>query len=140
MIASTRSSLYFVVLLVVVFLTSPSASYECFDPKSPFEISNLEVCSPQSDAYSKLTSEQQFRNWEYTNFNATNVNDNAFELSFTCDPTVDTQTCDKARQSFIDAGALLSKIYKFPQKITVAAEFVNLCKTFGGVHPESLYW
>ncbi|CAG8640184.1 1388_t:CDS:2 [Paraglomus occultum] len=45
---------------------------------------------------------------------------------------MDTQTCDKARQSFIDAGALLSKIYNFPQTITVAAEFADLCTTLGG--------
>jgi len=135
MIASSRSCLCLVVLLVIVFLTSPSASYECFDPKSPFEATNLKACSAQSDAYSKLTSGQQFRNWDYTNHNATK--NNAFELSFACDPTMDKQTCNKARQGFIEAGALLSKIYKFPQKIKVAAEFADLCKTEGGCTPTS---
>ncbi|CAG8656238.1 5610_t:CDS:2, partial [Paraglomus brasilianum] len=130
MIASFRSCLYLVVLLVIVLLTSPSESYECFDPKSSFEISNLRKCSPESDAYSKLFYGSQFRNWNYTNTNATD--NNAFELSFTCDPTMDAQTCQKAHDSFVTAGALLSKIFNFTQKITVAAEFADLCKTLGG--------
>ncbi|CAG8584709.1 2032_t:CDS:2, partial [Paraglomus occultum] len=50
---------------------------------------------------------------------------------------MDAQTCNKARQSFIDAGALLSKIFKFPQKITVVAEFADLCKTLGGCTADS---
>ena len=130
MISSTRSCLYLVVVFVIVFLTSPSASYECFDPINPFEISNLRECSPKSDSYSKLSSGQQFRNWNYTNTNATD--DNAFELSFTCDPTMDDKTCQKAHDSFVKAGKLLSKVFKFPQKVTVAAEFADLCKTIGG--------
>lgn len=125
-----RSCLYPVVLLVIVFLTSPSESYECFDPKNPFEPSNLKECSSESDAYSKLFYGSQFRNWNYTNTNATD--NNAFELSFTCDPTMDAQTCQKAHNSFVTAGALLSKIFNFTQKITVAAEFADLCKTLGG--------
>ena len=129
MISSTRSYLYLVVVFVIVFLTSPSASYECFDPINPFEISNLRECSPKSDSYSKLSSGQQFRNWNYTNTNATD--DNAFELSFTCDPTMDAKICQKAHDAFVDAGALLSKVFKFPQKITVAAEFTKLGKIHG---------
>ena len=125
MIASIRSCLYLVVLFVIVFLTSPSTSYECFDPTSVFEPSNLRKCGPASDAYSKLFSESHFRNWNYTNTNATA--DNAFELSFTCDPTMDDKICRKAHDAFVGAGALLSKVFKFPQKITVAAEFVDLC-------------
>src|SRR6185312_1766946 len=130
MIASIRSCLYLVVLLVIVFLTSPSESYECFDPKNPFEPSNLKECSSESDAYSKLFYGSQFRNWNHNNTNATDSN--AFELSFVCDPTMSAQTCQKAQNSFVTAGALLSKIFKFPQKITVAAEFADLCKTLGG--------
>jgi len=45
---------------------------------------------------------------------------------------MDAQTCQKAQDSFVTAGALLSKIFKFTQKITVAAEFVDLCATVGG--------
>ena len=132
MIASIRSCLY-LVLFVIVFLTSPSASYECFDPISPFETLNLRKCGPASDAYSKLFSESHIRNWNYTNTNATA--DNAFELSFTCDPTMDAKICQKAHDAFVDAGALLSKVFKFPQKITVAAEFADLCKLNGGCSP-----
>ena len=130
MISSIRSCLYLVVLFVIVFLTSPSASYECFEPPSPFEISNLKKCDPKSDAYSKLFSGPQFRNWDYTNTNATA--DNAFELSFTCDPTMDDKTCQKAQSAFVSAGTLLTKIFKFPQKVTVAAEFTDLCTPNGG--------
>ena len=130
MIASTRSCLYLLVLFLIVFPTSLSASLECFEPKSLFESSTLIKCGPKSDAYSKLFSESQFRNWNYININATA--DNAFELSFTCDPAMNEQTCQKALDSFVTAGALLSKVFEFPQKVTVAAEFTDLCTFNGG--------
>ena len=136
MIASTRSCLYLVVLFFIVFPTSLSASLECFEQISLFESSTLIKCDPKSDAYSKLFSESQFRNWNYINVNATA--DNAFELSFTCDPTMDDKICRKAHDAFVGAGALLSKVFKFPQKITVAAEFADLCKRDGGCSPERI--
>ena len=134
MIAPIRSRLYLVVLFVIVFLTSPSsASIECFDVENPFKISSLSKCNPESDAFSKLSSGSAFKSFNYVNTNATD--DNAFELSFTCDPTMDAQICQKAHDCFVKAGALLSKVFKFPQKITVAAEFADLCKLNGGCSP-----
>ncbi|CAG8614272.1 3047_t:CDS:2 [Paraglomus occultum] len=126
MIASSCSCLCLVVLLVVVLLASPSASYECFEPESALDITKLNICNDENNAYSKLTTGPQIG---YIKNQATK--NNAFELSFTCDPTMDKRTCNKARKAFIKAGALLSKIYKFPQKITVAAEFADLCGASG---------
>src|SRR5690242_3991439 len=101
MIASSRSCLCLVVLLVVALLASPSASFECFEPISSLEATELRPCIPGADAYSKLTSGLQFGESNYTENLATNKN--AFEVSFTCDPTLSKRTCNKARQAFIKA-------------------------------------
>ena len=127
MIAPTLTHLYLTIIFVIAFLTSPSVSYECIEPTDSlgikFERTN---CTRNSSAQSKLIVSYGL-NTTYEVIPATQTN--AFELDFTCDPTIEASKCQKAKQAFIQAGEFLTAVFKFPNPIKVLAEFADLCAT-----------
>src|SRR6185312_2577476 len=101
MIAPTLTHLYLTIIFVIAFLTSPSVSYECIEPTDSLGIKFVKTNCTNSSAQSKLIVSYGL-NTTYEVIPATQTN--AFELDFTCDPTIDASRCQKAKQAFIQAG------------------------------------
>lgn len=88
------------------------------DPLNPskYTVSNCTSGHPSHSAHS-----QRHRRDELA-FNGTNM----FHISFSCYGT-DTDSCSRAKSTFIQAGEIISSVIRFQKPVTVNATFLPFC-------------
>ncbi|CAG8502593.1 12507_t:CDS:2, partial [Gigaspora rosea] len=112
------------IITLIIFLSwnrniIVSAETWCYDTVNPLEQDN-----PKPVRCPAVT-EKQDNIFHNVGINP-NASTNMFEISFTCDPSANQTTCDKAKESFEKAGEIFTSVLSLNTPIRINASLVSL--------------